>query len=60
LNTAGAKTSQFALREILLSEYSKEKLNFAGATSPLLLRSLTNTPEQIALLEILLLKEIQG
>jgi hypothetical protein len=32
----------------------------AGATSPLLLRSLTTTLEQIALQEILLLEEIQG
>jgi hypothetical protein len=32
----------------------------AGATSPLLLRSLTTTLEQIALREILLLVEIQG
>jgi hypothetical protein len=32
----------------------------AGATSPLLLRSLTTTLEQIALREILFLEEIQG
>jgi hypothetical protein len=32
----------------------------AGATSPLLLRSHTTTPEQIALREILLQEEIQG
>jgi hypothetical protein len=32
----------------------------AGATSPLLLRSLTTTLEQIVLQEILLLEEIQG
>jgi hypothetical protein len=31
-----------------------------GATSPLLLRSLTTTLEEIALREILLLEEIQG
>jgi hypothetical protein len=32
----------------------------AGATSPLLVRSRTTTPEQIALREILLQEEIQG
>jgi hypothetical protein len=32
----------------------------AGATSPLLLRCLTTTLEQIAMREILLLEEIQG
>jgi hypothetical protein len=35
-------------------------LSPAGATSPLLLRSLTTTLEQIALQEILLLEAIQG
>jgi hypothetical protein len=83
-NTAGAKTRQFALREISLSaeirippeqlslehpppkssRTQQEEPHFvalsARATSPLLLRSLTTTLEQIALREILLLEEIQG
>jgi hypothetical protein len=83
-NTAGAKTRQFALREIPLSaeirippeQLSSEHIPpkssrtlqeephcvvlSAGATSPLLLRSLTTTLEQIALREILLLEEIEG
>jgi hypothetical protein len=84
LNTARAKTWQFALREIPFSAEFRippEQLSLehprttiiripqgephfvalsAGATSPLLLWSLTTTLEQIALQEILLLKEIQG
>jgi hypothetical protein len=42
------------------NKHIKDKKNSAGATSPLLLRSLTTTVEQIALREILLLDEIQG
>jgi hypothetical protein len=55
-----------SLRNILLQRalMPQEEPHFvalpAGATSPLLLRSPTTTPEQIALREILLQEEIQG
>jgi hypothetical protein len=89
LNTAGAKTNQVALLEILLSAEiqtlpeqlsavhpsSKEQYNSAGGASfccavrrshlsrkwrsgEELLRSISTTLEQIALLEILLLEKI--
>jgi hypothetical protein len=49
---------------LLSREIPQEEHHFValstGATSPLLLRSLTTTLEQIALGEILLLEEIQG
>jgi hypothetical protein len=51
-NTAGAT--------LFRTPSSKEQKNSAGATSPLLLRSLITTLEQIAQREILLLEEIQG